>query len=269
MWSRCRWVRRMLTRAAPRRQRQAEAADARAGVEHHDRAVGERDLHARGVAAVARGLRAGRGTEPRAPQTLTFTRSAPRSVGPEERDRAPRVPPVVTIGIALTSISCSPPSSELDAEAVVGRPALAQRHGERQLLEGDRLAAVVERAEARCPTPPGASCPTSSKRRPSRAPGGLVVEHDHAVLVHEEGRRREARHQVAGEDQLDRLLGPLHAKSVYARGVRAWQKGGGPSMAPPPSWPPVAGRGAATTSPSTTRTYQRHSCPSCPCRTWW
>ena len=60
----------------------------------------------------------------------------PRSRWARRSPCAPRVPSVVTIGIALTSISCSPSSERLDPEAVVGRPPAPQGHGERQLARG-------------------------------------------------------------------------------------------------------------------------------------
>ena len=53
-------------------QGQAEAADAGAGVERQQRAVGEGDADAGGVAAVADRLRPGEGIEPRVPQSLTL-----------------------------------------------------------------------------------------------------------------------------------------------------------------------------------------------------
>ena len=190
-------------------KREPEAADPRSRVEREQRAVGERDLHARGVAPVAQGLGPGGGDRaPGAPELHPHAvRPLPRifaSTG-QKTARAPRVPCGVVIGIAEASTSCMGSVGGADREVRVGGAAVADRLDERQLLVGDRLAIVVKRPEDRAPLlrPDRAEL---LEALPEQPPGRLVVEDEQAALVNQEGRRRKRGHEVAGEDQLDRLL---------------------------------------------------------------
>ena len=113
------------------RQRQAEAADAGAGVERQHRAVGEGDADAGGVAAVADGFRPrGGDRSARAPELDLHAGSAPlplRSEG-QKTAIAPCEPCAVRIGKAETSTSCWVPSVERTvSSAWAGRPARTAR----------------------------------------------------------------------------------------------------------------------------------------------
>ena len=164
-----------------------------------------------GVAAVADRLRAGGGDRAAGSPELDPHRSVRprRPLGvdrPEDRDRRRASRAAVRIGKAETSISCSGAVGGADRRSreCAGRPwrtAIDQR----QLVVGDRLAGLVEGAEDRAPLARGRPCrsPRSACRAAPRRPR---CRRQHPALVDEEGRRRERGHQVAGEDQLDRLL---------------------------------------------------------------
>jgi hypothetical protein len=81
----------------------------------------------------------------------------------------------------------------------------AEGDRQRLLLERDRLAAVVERAERAQPFLRRYPIPSLERPAEQRL-GGLVVEQDLAGAVDEEARRGQARQQVASEDQLERLV---------------------------------------------------------------
>ena len=85
-----------------------------------------------------------------------------------------------------------------------GRPSRTASD-EGQLLVGDRLAVGVKRAEDRPPLlrPDRAQLLEALSEQPSSR---LVVKDEQPALVDQEGRRRKRGHEVAGEDQLDRLL---------------------------------------------------------------
>ncbi len=112
------------------------------------------------------------------------------------------------IGKAETSTSWLGAVGGADRHLGVGGAAVADRRDQRQLVVGDRLAALVEGAEQRAPLL-RADRPQLLEAFAEQHPGGLVVEDEEAALVDQEGRRRERRHQVAGEDQLQ---GPLRHK---------------------------------------------------------
>src|SRR4051794_33887212 len=88
---------------------------------------------------------------------------------------------------------------------MVSGMALAQGDRERHLLEGDRRAAVVEGAVARSPFLPRHLARLLVALAEQR-PRGVVEEHEDTVRVDEKRRRREARHQVAGQNELEGLL---------------------------------------------------------------
>src|SRR6185312_5673801 len=93
-----------------RPQRGPEASNAGAGVEHENAAIWKRELHARGVPPVARGLRPRRGNgAARAPDLDLH--SAASSIG-QKKTIAPRKPSTPTIGSPLASIFRSAPLSE-------------------------------------------------------------------------------------------------------------------------------------------------------------
>ena len=92
-----------------------------------------------------------------------------------------------------------------DLEGRVGGTVVADRDDQRQLVVGDRVAVGVERPEHRPPLV-GADHAEFLEAFAEQRPGSLVVEDEQPALVDQEGRRRERRHQVAGEDQLERLL---------------------------------------------------------------
>ena len=97
------------------REREAEVADARAGVEDQRAPVRQRQLDARGVPSVAHCLRPGcRNRAPRAPH-LDLHAVSPcwLSVHGQKITIAPLEPLVVTIGIALASTSCRTPPAAL------------------------------------------------------------------------------------------------------------------------------------------------------------
>src|SRR4051812_14791063 len=78
----------------------------------------------------------------------------------------------------------------LDLEVGVGRVPVADRRDQRQLVVGDRLAALVERPEDRAPLV-GADGSQLLVAFAEQRPGGLVVEDEDAALVDQERRRRE------------------------------------------------------------------------------
>src|SRR4051812_9424770 len=104
------------------RERQAHAADAGARVEGEDGPVVQRDLYARGIAAVPRGLGARRGHRPaRAPDLDLHSPAA--SASGQKNTMAPLVPSLARIGSALASIACSSPLCERIVKwAWAGRP---------------------------------------------------------------------------------------------------------------------------------------------------
>ena len=109
------------------------------------------------------------------------------------------------IGKAETSTACLAPSVERIVEVGVGGAPVAHRGDQRQLVVGDRLAVLVEGAEQRAPLL-GPDRAELLEALAEQDPRGLVVEDEEAALVDQEGRGRERRHQVAGEDQLKWLL---------------------------------------------------------------
>ena len=189
---------------------QAELADAGAGVEHDQGPVPQRDLHAGGVAAVAHRLRAGRGDgAARAPDPdshLPVLRERPeeghraaRALGRHDRQRA-------HLDVVLGAIE------RADAQAGVRRRAVAQRDRERELVDGHVAAVAIERPDL--PPHRGARGAHVLEATPEQMPRGVVVEDERPGLVGEKGRRREARHQVAGQDELQRALGGTHERTV-------------------------------------------------------
>src|SRR5947207_15738635 len=98
-------------------------------------------------------------------------------------------------------------------------PAAAESDRERQLVERQRLPVPVERTEGRSPLL-RAHLPDLLEPLPQQGAGGLVVEDQDAVFVDKEGRRREARHEVACEDQLERLLSAGHETNDTWSAVR-------------------------------------------------
>ena len=153
------------------REREAEAADAGACVEHHERAVGQRDRHARGVAPVAAGLPPRRRHRPAStPDRHLQVRPPRRRV--TRRSPSPCVPDMVTIGIAVTWISCSRPS-----RARMRKRPSAGRLRRRATVSGSSCqgSAGPRRPADRtpCPSAPEPAGP-SSKRRPSSAPAASL-----------------------------------------------------------------------------------------------
>src|SRR5665811_957679 len=151
----------------------------------------------------------GEGTEPRVPQSLAFTgRLAPdfvRGGGPEDGDRAARaVRRLDREGRSLDLVAGA--VGRADLELGVGGAVVAHCGDQRQLVVGDRLAALVEGAEEGAPL----LWADRAQFFPGLAeqdPGGLVVKDEDAALVDQEGRCRQSRHQVAGKNQLKWLLG--------------------------------------------------------------
>ena len=217
-------------------QPDAHRADPRARVEHDHRAVGERDLHARGVAAVAVRLRSRRRHRPpRSPHVHLH-----RSESSQKKTIAPRWSPVATIGIALASIRRSMPSQErMWKRECPARPRLSPLVRS-SVAERDRLAVVVERAVLAPPFLRGHR-PGLLEAPSQQLPGRLVVEGDHPAVVHEQSGGREAREEVPREDQLQRPLSALHPLNPIgetnlrprrycaraARGLR-WRRNGDP-----------------------------------------
>ncbi len=178
-----------------------------AGVERQQRAVGEGDPDAGGVAAVADRLRPRGGDRAaRAPELDLHQCPVPLLEPAGQKTAiAPCEPCAVRIGKAETSIRCARAVDGADLEVGVGGAAVADRDDERQLVVGDRLAVLVEGTEERAPLvgPDRAELLEALAQQHS---GGLVVEDEDAALVDQECRRRERGHQVASEDQLEGLL---------------------------------------------------------------
>ena len=170
----------------------------------------EGELHAGRVPAVAVHLRPRGGDRAsRAPDLdphrgtsspLFAFRGQKRIIAPEDPSSE------ATIGKVLDSISCSVSARRADPVHAVGRPALADRLGPRQVVQRDRLAIVVEGPVGGDPFL-GAHAPRVLERAPQQGARGLVVEDHRAVLVEQEGGRRDARQQIAGQDQLQGFLG--------------------------------------------------------------
>ncbi len=122
---------------------------------------------------------------------------------------APCVPDMVTIGMAVTWISCSAAVECTDAEAPERRAVVAQRDRERQLVPGDRLVVLVEGAELRAPALRG-QLAALLEAAPEQRAGRVVVEDHHPFRVHEEGGGRQPCHQVARVNELERALTCCH-----------------------------------------------------------
>ena len=188
------------------------------------------DLHAGGVPAVAVHLRPrGRDRASRAPDLDPHRRaSSPPFVarGGQKRIIAPEDPSSeATIGKALDSISCSSPLAErIRNTAWAGRPLRTAWVAGRS-SSGDRLAVVAEGPVGGGPLL-GAHAPRVLERAPEQGAGGLVVEDQRAVLVDQERGRRDARQQVAGQDQLQGFLGASrHRRPFFHPRVNRHQPG--------------------------------------------
>ena len=203
-------------------QVEAERADPGARVEDQVLAAVEGELHAGRVAAVAVHLRPRGGDRAsRAPDLDLHRRaSSPRvRVQRPEEDHRPGGSLLGgddREGAGLDLVLRS--ARRTDPEHAVGRPALAHRLGRWQVVQRDRLAIVVEGPVGGDPFL-GAHAPRVLERAPEQGARGLVVEDQRAVLVEQEGGRRDARQQVAGQDQLQGLLGASrhHAHSSTPR----------------------------------------------------
>src|SRR5204862_1146729 len=95
-----------------------------------------------------------------------------------------------------------------DAVRAVPRPSLAQDGGERELLDRNRVAPVAQWPERSGPLLCG-HLAALLERATEQRPGGLVVEEQAGIAVDENCRRRDARQQVAGEDELEGFLGSV------------------------------------------------------------
>ena len=207
------------------REGEAEVADPGAGVEDEERAVGEGDADAGGVAAVADRLRAGGGDRAAGPPEVDLhgrprswrrclrrggarasTASAGNSSSTGQKIAIAALRPVRgedREGRAFDLVDLAVEGA--DAEAGVGGTAAAHRAHHRQLLVGDRLAGLVVGAEEAAPLA-RPDVPDLVEALAEQPPRRLVVEDEQAALVDQEGRGREGRHQVPGKDQLERLL---------------------------------------------------------------
>ena len=164
------------------------------------------------------------GTEPRAPQTLSFTAARRSRPSGQKRIIAPEEPcSEATIGNALASIDVRVAARGADREAARARgarrgsprwsPARRPRPGCRSLSNGPKA----------CGPLLGLHPPGVLERAPEQRRGRLVVEDDRGVAVEQERRRRDAGQQVAGQDQLERLLRARvrHATSAFFHRLRA------------------------------------------------
>jgi len=109
---------------------------------------------------------------------------------------------------------------KLEAETLVTRL--------KQVVEGDRLAAVSERAEGRGPLL-GGHLAALLERATEQGGGCLVVEDERAPVVGDQGRRGEVRGELPGQDQDEVLVPPrLHTETVRERATTLevrWQLG--------------------------------------------
>ena len=85
------------------------------------------------------------------------------------------------------------------------RASLTQGLRQLVLVVRDRLFVVVEGAERGRPLLRGHR-PGLLEAAPDKRAGSFVIEQQRSLLANEERRRGDARQQVAGENQLERLL---------------------------------------------------------------
>ncbi|MDR7543583.1 MAG: hypothetical protein QN120_04960 [Armatimonadota bacterium] len=149
------------------------------------------------------------------PHRLTFTAPQP----PEQRHGA-HVPAALAFEGKGHDLDGPPHAVQTDdAQAPVGRSALAERDGERQGFWGHGRARIVLRDEH--------SGPVLERHLAGlvivlaqQCLGGLVVEQQRSRRVNHEDGEREVACQVTHEDDLDRLLChgmPPHARDVTLR----------------------------------------------------
>ena len=116
------------------------------------------------------------------------------------------------MGRAVDSISCSPSPTDRGTRRAPGaRPAAPSWWAGPRSASGCR-----PRRTARLAAPLGGRLPAELLEGDAEQPaGGLVVEDDPAALVDQEGRGREARQEVASQDQLQRPL--VRVSPVFPR----------------------------------------------------
>ena len=181
----CRCVSRTFRRWAFGRDRQAEVADSRAGVEDEHGAVGEGDLHARGVAAVAGGFRPGRRGRIRAlPRPLPASALWSRCVVQVSR----RLELLDGLALVTHELATSAFEFVLQSRAVSLDPPY-RHHLPHKNVAADRLVGW-----GGCRRHSGSIVPTNldGHRQPVRMP---PQARPHAVI-----RRREVRGEVAAGD---------------------------------------------------------------------
>src|SRR5207302_4884375 len=146
-----------------------QLANAGARVEDQLRAVGGRDVHARGVASIAHRLRTGAGERAARAADLQSHQLTPS----QKIASAPLWPPRPTTGNAVTSISCALPSAaSMRIGACAGRASLtAIDSGSCSSASGSPLRSCGVK---RPPQSWGAMGPASSKRIPSSSPAGSL-----------------------------------------------------------------------------------------------
>ncbi len=188
----------------------AEWPHAGAGIEDDRVTAFEPDLDTRGVAAVADGVGARGGERASAPPDACAHQSLDSSASAAQNTAiTPCMSPVVAnsgIGRGLEG----PPRRRRRSRRPTRAPAAA---GERDARGGSsrrgRLSPAGVASSSVAAKSPADISPSSAKRLAEQERGGIVVEDEHPPRVEQEGRRRERRHQVAREDQLEGLLRDL------------------------------------------------------------
>ena len=231
-WSRCRWDRnRWITLGRSRAEGQAERADAGAGVEDDQGAVGQAHLDARGVPAVADRLRAGRGERSAAAPDLRphpgLLRRARARLLPEDGHRARRTP------------ACAREQRERgDGDARVARrrrPVMRNARWAGSCFDERRSSSGSSSSAIGVPSRPGARTPAPLVAGQLAGLGeGLAEDRLGRLVEVDERARRGPRRtwpwpawtQLAGQDQHDALLrragghGPGSVRAGRKRGTR-------------------------------------------------
>src|SRR5919108_745332 len=160
----------------------------------------------------------GAASEPREPQNRACTSAHPRPI-PEDGQ------PALELLAACEERHCNhleivrASVHGLDPEVAVGRDPAPERLRERQLLQRDRPAILVDGLERLCQL--GRAHLRLGVRSSQDLLRRFVEEDEIALSVDQEDRRGDVRREVSGEDQGDRTLLPRrirHARTVHRTG---------------------------------------------------
>ena len=211
----------------------AERPDSGAGVEDQLVAARERHLDARGVAAVAVHMRPRRRHgAARAPHLDLHQPPPPVLRERPEQDHRARRPMLGGDDRKRARLDRDPLAvSGSDREGAVRGTSGADRLGGRHGVDLERGAVPVERAERLGPLL-GAHPARVLERAPEERRSRFVVEDYGGVGVEEKRGGGDARQQVAGEDQLERLL---RSRAGHALRAPFFHRSGGFDTVSPPT----------------------------------